>query len=87
MYIFNKYNGRGLWLAALLLTSLITGCNSSDSRTPVTAAKPSVTDTSRVNTAISDNKQVSNAVLDIGTAYANVEGRRRPLPPTHLTVK
>ncbi|HEY9052128.1 MAG TPA: ice-binding family protein [Gammaproteobacteria bacterium] len=47
----NKYISRSLWLAAFLLTTLVTGCNSSNSSAPVSVV-PSVTETSPIDTAI-----------------------------------
>ena len=47
----NKYISRSLWLAAFLLTTLVTGCNSSNSSAPVSVV-PSVTETSPVDTAM-----------------------------------
>jgi hypothetical protein len=48
----NKYAGRSLWLAALLLTSFITGCSSNNSDAPVAAAAPTVTENSPADSAL-----------------------------------
>ncbi len=44
----NKYTGRGLWLAALLLTTLVAGCNSSSS---TSSTVPTVTEIGPADTA------------------------------------
>ena len=47
MHKFNKYSGRGLWLAALLLTTLVAGC--SDNYAP---AAPTVIETSSADSIV-----------------------------------
>jgi hypothetical protein len=82
MNTLNKYTGRGLWLTVLLLISLIIGCNSAYTPTPVTSEELSTTVTTPADSAISDNSQVPER-----SNYANTEVKTRPLPPTNLTVK
>lgn len=57
----HKYAGRSLWLAALLLTTFITGCSSNNGTAPVAAAAPSVTENSPADstTAVALNSKVT----------------------------